>query len=145
MGCRRWSGTSDCSAGVFPCASRAAKSMASEKTINERPQVLKDFLEASYRGWRDVMENPKAALEIFKKRVPEIDLALIEPNMMLGLELMRTDRYAQNGIGWMDRAKMCRTVELINTYMASPIARSYTGPRTSRCRAKRSGRRLGRT
>jgi NitT/TauT family transport system substrate-binding protein len=94
--------------------------MASEKTINERPKVLKDFLEASYRGWRDVMENPKAALEIFKKRVPEIDLALIEPNMMLGLELMRTDRYAQNGIGWMDRAKMCRTVELINTYMDVP-------------------------
>src|SRR5438552_1938937 len=90
---------------------------ASEKTINERPKVLRDFLDASYRGWRDVMENPKAALEIFKKRVPEIDLALIEPNLMLGLELMKTERYATNGIGWMDRGKMCATVELINTYM----------------------------
>ena len=93
---------------------------ASEKTMNERPKVLRDFLEASYKGWRDVMENPRAALEIFKKRVPEIDLALIEPNMMLGLDLMRTDRFAQNGIGWMDRSKMCRTVELINTYMDVP-------------------------
>src|SRR5437870_10626450 len=90
---------------------------ASEKTINERPKVLRDFVAASYQGWRDVMENPKAALEIFKKRVPEIDLALIEPNLMLGLELMKTERYAKNGIGWMDRAKMCRTVELINAYM----------------------------
>jgi NitT/TauT family transport system substrate-binding protein len=94
--------------------------MASEKTMNERAKVLKDFLEASYRGWRDVMADPKASLEIFKKRVPEIDLTIIEPNMMLGLELMRTDRYAKNGIGWMDRAKMCRTVELINTYMDVP-------------------------
>jgi NitT/TauT family transport system substrate-binding protein len=93
---------------------------ASEKTINERPKLLRDFLEASYRGWRDVMENPKAALEIFKKRVPEIDLALIEPNMMLGLDLMKTERYAKNGIGWMDRNKMCRTVELINAYMEVP-------------------------
>ena len=93
---------------------------ASEKTINERPKVLRDFLEASYRGWRDVMEQPKAALDIFKKRVPEIDLSLIEPNMMLGLELMKTERYAKNGIGWMDRGKMCRTVELINTYMDVP-------------------------
>jgi NitT/TauT family transport system substrate-binding protein len=93
---------------------------ASDKTINERPQVLRDFLDASYRGWRDVMDNPKAALEIFKKRVPEIDLALIEPNMMLGLELMKTERFAKHGIGWMDRAKMCRTVELINTYMDVP-------------------------
>jgi len=91
--------------------------MASEKTINERTKVLRDFLAASYLGWRDVMDNPKAALEIFKKRVPDIDLTLIEPNMMLGLELMRTERYAKNGIGWMDRGKMCGTVEFINTYM----------------------------
>jgi NitT/TauT family transport system substrate-binding protein len=91
--------------------------MTSEKMLAERAQTVRDFLAASYMGWRDVMDNPKAALEIFKKRVPDIDLALIEPNMMLGLELMRTERYAKHGIGWMDRGKMCRTVEFINTYM----------------------------
>jgi NitT/TauT family transport system substrate-binding protein len=91
--------------------------MASDKTLNERPKVLRDFLAASYLGWRDVMQDPKGSLEIFKKRVPDIDLALIEPNMMLGLELMKTDRYAKNGLGWMERAKMCRTVEVINSYM----------------------------
>ena len=91
--------------------------VASEKTMKERAKVLRDFLEASYMGWRDVMTDPKAALEIFKKRVPEIDLAIIEPNMMLGLDLMKTDRYAKNGIGFVDRGKMCKTVEFINTYM----------------------------
>ena len=91
--------------------------VASEKTMKERAKVLRDFLEASYMGWRDVMADPKASLEIFKKRVPDIDVALIEPNMMLGLDLMKTDRYAKNGIGWMERGKMCRTVEFINTYM----------------------------
>ena len=91
--------------------------IASEKTMKERAKVLRDFLEASYMGWRDVMADPKTSLEIFKKRVPDIDLALIEPNMMLGLDLMKTERYAKNGIGWMERGKMCRTVEFINTYM----------------------------
>ena len=91
--------------------------VASERTMKERAKMLRDFLEASYMGWRDVMADPKAALEIFKKRVPDIDLALIEPNMLLGLELMKTERYAKHGIGWIDRAKMCRTVEFINTYM----------------------------
>ena len=91
--------------------------MASDKTLNERPKVLRDFLAASYLGWRDVMQDPKGSLAIFKKRVPDIDLALIEPNMMLGLELMKTERYAKNGLGWMERAKMCRTVEIINSYM----------------------------
>ena len=94
--------------------------MASEKTMKERPKVLRAFLEASYLGWRDVMADPKSALEIFKKRVPEIDLTVIEPNMLMGLELMKTDRYAQHGIGWMDDRKMCASVELVNTYMNPP-------------------------
>jgi NitT/TauT family transport system substrate-binding protein len=91
--------------------------IAADKTLGERRQLVRDFLAASYQGWRDVMENPDAALEIFKKRVPDIDAALIGPNMRLGLDLMRTDRFARHGIGWMDRGKMCRTVEFINTYM----------------------------
>ena len=91
--------------------------IASEKTMKERPKVLRAFLEASYMGWRDVMSDPKAALAIFKKRVPEIDLSIIEPNMMLGLELMRTQRYADKGIGWIDEKKMCGSVDLINTHM----------------------------
>jgi NitT/TauT family transport system substrate-binding protein len=94
--------------------------LTSEKTMKEQPAMLRAFLEASYLGWRDVMENPKAALEIFKKRVPEIDLSVIEPNMMMGLELMKTDRYAKQGIGWMDEKKMCASVDLVNTYMGVP-------------------------
>jgi NitT/TauT family transport system substrate-binding protein len=94
--------------------------IASEKTMKERGPVLKAFLEASYMGWRDVMSDPKSALEIFKKRVPEIDLSIIEPNMMMGLELMKTDRYAKNGIGWMEEKKMCDSVDLVNTYMGVP-------------------------
>ena len=96
--------------------------IASEKTMKDQAKTLRAFLEASYMGWRDVMESPKSALEIFKKRVPEIDLALIEPNLMMGLELMKTDRYAKNGIGWMEDKKMCASVDLVNTYMGVPKA-----------------------
>jgi len=94
--------------------------IASEKTMKERPKALRAFLEAAYLGWRDVMLDPKGSLAIFKKRVPEIDLALIEPNMMLGLDLMRTRMYADKGIGWIDDKKMCGSVELVNTYMGLP-------------------------
>jgi NitT/TauT family transport system substrate-binding protein len=94
--------------------------IASDKTMKERSKVLRAFLEASYLGWRDVMDNPKAALEIFKKRVPEIDLSIIEPNLMMGLDLMKTERYATKGIGWIDDKKMCQSVDLVNTYMGVP-------------------------
>ncbi len=94
--------------------------MASEKTMTERPEVLRKFLEAAYLGWRDVLSDPEAALAIFKKRVPEIDEKLIGANMKLGLQLMDTDRYKQNGIGWVEKDKMCSSVDLVNTYMGLP-------------------------
>jgi NitT/TauT family transport system substrate-binding protein len=94
--------------------------MASEKTMKERPQVLKAFLEASYMGWRDVMADPKAAMVIFKKRVPEIDVEAISENMLMGLDLMKTEHYAKNGIGSIDDKRMCASVDLVNTYMGLP-------------------------
>lgn len=94
--------------------------IASEKTMNDRSKALRAFLEASYMGWRDVMNDPKAALAIFKKRVPEIDLSIIEPNMMLGLDLMRTKTYADKGIGFIEEAKMCQSVSIVNSYMGLP-------------------------
>jgi len=94
--------------------------MASEKTMKERPKALKDFLEASYMGWRDVMADPKAALAIMKKRVPEIDVEAIGENMLIGLDLMKTKQYAEGGIGSIDDKKMCTSVDIVNTYMGLP-------------------------
>ncbi len=94
--------------------------IASAKTMKDKPKALKDFLEASYMGWRDVMADPKAAMEILKKRVPEVDVEVMTPNMLIGLGLMKTDRYAKNGIGWIDEKKMCDSVDLVNTYMGLP-------------------------
>jgi NitT/TauT family transport system substrate-binding protein len=94
--------------------------IASEKTMGARSTELKAFLQAAYLGWRDVLSDQKEALAIFKKQVPEIDLTIIEPNMKLGLDLMRTPRYAAGGIGWIEQQKMCASVELVNTYMGLP-------------------------
>ncbi len=91
--------------------------IASDKTMKERAKTLRAFLEASYQGWRDVMADPEAAVAIFKRRVPEIDEAHVRANMKLGLELMNTERYRTNGIGWMEANKMCASVEMVNTYM----------------------------
>jgi NitT/TauT family transport system substrate-binding protein len=54
---------------------------------------------------------------IFKKRVPEIDVEALTENMAMGLALMHTERYAKNGIGWIEEKKMCTSVDLVNTYM----------------------------
>ena len=94
--------------------------MASEKTMKEKPAQLKAFVEASYMGWRDVMADPKAAMVIFKKRVPEIDVEAISANMLMGLDLMKTEQYRKSGIGSIDDKRMCASVDLVNAYMGLP-------------------------
>ena len=91
--------------------------LASEKTMKERSKVLRAFLEATYMGWRDVMADPEAAVVLFKRRVPEVDVDYIRANMKLGLGLMNTERYRANGIGWIEPRKMCASVDLVNSYM----------------------------
>ena len=59
-------------------------------------------------------------MAIFKKRVPEIDVDVLTENMMIGLDLMKTEQYAKNGIGSIDDKKMCDSVDLVNTYMGLP-------------------------
>ena len=66
------------------------------------------------------MADREPSLAIYKKRAPEIDVAFIRSNQAMGIDLMRTTRYAQNGIGWIDEKKMCDSVELVNTYMGMP-------------------------
>ncbi|MGF1611824.1 MAG: ABC transporter substrate-binding protein [Kiloniellales bacterium] len=45
-----------------------------EKTIAERPEVVQGFVNASMRGWKDAIEDPKAAAEIVLKYNSELDL-----------------------------------------------------------------------
>jgi NitT/TauT family transport system substrate-binding protein len=38
----------------------------------------------------------------------------------MGLDLMKTDHYAKDGIGSIDDKRMCASVDLMNTYMNMP-------------------------
>ena len=94
--------------------------IASEETLAKKPEQVRAFLKAAYTGWRDVMADREPSLAIYKKRAPEIDLAFIRSNQAMGIDLMRTTRYAQNGIGWIEEKKMCDSAEIANKYMGLP-------------------------
>lgn len=91
--------------------------IASEETLAERPEAVRAFLKAAYRGWHDVMTDREASLAIYKRVVPVIDVDYIRANQALGIDLMRSARYAEHGLGWIDEKKMCESTLTANTYM----------------------------
>jgi NitT/TauT family transport system substrate-binding protein len=94
--------------------------ITNKATVAKDPEMLKAFLEASYHGWQDVFADPEEALRIFKKRVPELDLPTTRLALPMILDLLQTERYQKNGIGYIDQQKMCKTVSVVNENMQLP-------------------------
>jgi len=90
--------------------------VASEKYIQENPGIIKRFVKASLRGWEFALKNPEESIEIMAKHRPEIDKPILLANLKLIIDLFRTNRYKQNGIGWVDDKKMADSIKIISQY-----------------------------
>ena len=90
--------------------------VASEKYIKENPGIIKRFVKASLRGWEFTLKNPEEAIEIMARQRPEIDKPVLLANLKLIIDLFRTNRYKQNGIGWVDDKKMSDSIKIIARY-----------------------------
>lgn len=99
--------------------------MASEKTIAERPDMLRKFLDATMKAWQWSIENPDEAMAIFVKSHPEVPpLAakirfVNDIRMLVDVELNRKFK-----LGWIDKNRMQATVDNINKYF--PVEKPVT-------------------
>jgi hypothetical protein len=74
--------------------------------MKENPGMVKRFVKASLRGWEYTLKNPEEAIDILAKHRPEVDKPLLLANLKLVIDLFRTNRYKQHGIGWVEDKKM---------------------------------------
>jgi NitT/TauT family transport system substrate-binding protein len=90
--------------------------VSSEKYIKENPSIIKRFVKASLRGWEYTLGHPEEAINIMAKHRPEIDKEMLLPNLKLVIDLFRTQRYKDNGIGWIEEKKMAESIKVISQY-----------------------------
>ena len=77
--------------------------IVSEATAKEKPAMVKGFLPASIRGWRDALQDPKAAVDVVMGVAPSLnrdhqDFMLTECG-----KLMLAGKAAEQGLFWIDR------------------------------------------
>ncbi len=85
--------------------------IASEATIRTRPEVIRKFLKATYRGARDFARDPAAATAILVRYQPEGSADSYAGQAKAGVGPWATSDAKQRGFGWMDDAKMQNTLE----------------------------------
>lgn len=90
--------------------------VTTEKYAKEKPTIVKRFVKASLRGWEFALKSPEESIEIMAKHRPEIDNPVLLANLKLIIDLFRTNRYKQHGIGWVDDKKMADSIKIIAQY-----------------------------
>ncbi len=94
--------------------------LVSEKTLKAKPELVKRFLAATYKGIAWSVENPQKAVDIFIKHNPAISPDLARAHFDIAVDSLLSANAMKAGIGHMTRDRMVFTNDLITTHMKLP-------------------------
>ena len=80
----------------------------------KNPEVVRGFVRAALRGWKDAMANPEEAAKLQVQYVKALDPGLIADELRIVRRLAVVPETEKNGYGAMNKEKMRRTVDFIN-------------------------------
>ena len=89
--------------------------ITSSKTIEERPEMLRKFLDVTYRAWEYTITHPEEAIRILAEYQP-INIDDLVASLIIEQSFIITDRFKEHGIGYIDPAGIQATYDLVNTY-----------------------------
>ena len=89
----------------------------------EKPEVVKGFLRATAKAWKEVAANPAVGLAAVKKRDPLIDEKLEAERLELSLKMnVLTPFVKENGMGDVEPARFARSVTAVADAFGLPAA-----------------------
>lgn len=94
--------------------------VASDEVIANDPEMVRRFLDASYRAWEYTLQNPEEAISILAEYHP-INRDDYLANLMLVREFFMTDRYQNEGIGYIDLERAQVTVDMVEEYQGIEV------------------------
>ncbi|MBI2370771.1 MAG: ABC transporter substrate-binding protein [Deltaproteobacteria bacterium] len=94
--------------------------VAQDRTVQERPDLVRRFVQATMRGVAWTVEHPDEATDIFVKHHPAVSRDLARAHLGIAIDHLLTPVALSQGIGFMTREKMDKTVEIIARYMKLP-------------------------
>lgn len=89
--------------------------VTSEKVIKERPDLVRRFVRATYRGYDQANRNAEEATDAILKHFPTLDRAVTLQQTRETAELILGPNTQERGLGWMDAKKMERTRDFLAT------------------------------
>ncbi len=95
--------------------------IAADKTIRERPELVRRFVRATMKGVAWAAENIDGAAEVFVKYNPTASKEVGREYWKVAVDHLLTPTARKMGVGYMTREKMEATRDLITTYEKLPV------------------------
>ncbi len=86
--------------------------LTSEQMVKDKPEMVRQFVHASMRGYAWSFENPDEAVRLFLRSHPEASPDRVRSEVRIVADLMLTPFAAREGIGHYDEQKVIQTRDL---------------------------------
>jgi NitT/TauT family transport system substrate-binding protein len=87
---------------------------ASDALIQKKPDTVRKFLRAAYRGFDEAFKNPEAAADILIKMFPASDRAIALAQIKETADIMTDPQAKGQGLGYMRDDRMASTLEFVD-------------------------------
>ena len=91
-----------------------------EDFLKKNPDVVKKFVRAALRGWKDTFANPQEAAKIQLQYVKALDPQIVVEEIEILRRVAITPEVEKNGLGSMTLERMKTTVDFINKNIDVP-------------------------
>lgn len=85
-----------------------------EDFLQKHPDVVRRFVRASLRGWKEALANPEEAAKLQVRYVKTLNPVIIAEELQVVRRLAVVPDTQKNGLGWMEMDKLRRTVDFVN-------------------------------
>jgi NitT/TauT family transport system substrate-binding protein len=82
--------------------------------LQRNPDVVRGFVRASLRCWKYALANPQEAAQIQTQYVKTLNPSVVVEELEVVKRLAVVPDTQKNGLGWVDPAKLKRTVDFVN-------------------------------
>jgi NitT/TauT family transport system substrate-binding protein len=91
--------------------------IATHKTISEKPQMLRAFVQASAKGWAAAGQNPEAAVEAALKLFPDLDQKMLLDGLKIVLQnQLHTAATKGKPVGWTAESDWKMMIEILERH-----------------------------
>lgn len=82
--------------------------------LQKNPDAVRRFVRASLRGWKEALANPEEAAQLQAQMVKTLNPTIIVEELHVVRRLAVVPDTQKNGLGWIDRGKLKRSVDFVN-------------------------------